>query len=111
MDDKTLSYYEKQLPDLITAKQSLNSSVAVVSEQQKAMSTEGCTEGGGEGGEEPAGLQHLSPSSPNWNLKTTHFVHIISNDLCELPSSWNQMLKLADDQYSTILNLGGLRQN
>jgi hypothetical protein len=37
----------------------------------------------------------FSPT-PNLKLKTTDFVHIISNVLHDLPSSQNQMLKLAD---------------
>ena len=48
-----LSYFGIQLPDLITAKHSVNSNTAVVSEQRKAMNTGGGTP---KGGEKPAGL-------------------------------------------------------
>jgi hypothetical protein len=48
------------------------------------------------------GLHTFPP--PNWNSKITDFVDmIISNILHDLSFSWNEPLKLADDQYIIIL--------
>jgi hypothetical protein len=55
---------------------------------------------GGSGMHPRGGCRATAPSQTqqNWNLKNTDFMDImISNVLCDLPSSWNQPLKSAHD--------------